>query len=527
MPKKTDETYVEYRNRAIDSISPSFCGAKWYNATVWLGSGSTASCHHPPAHKIPLEELARSPKALHNTEYKKLVREQMLRGEQPEECDYCWKIEGLSKDAISDRVYKSIIYSDQDLIDAKTVFGSKIDVDLKTLEIAFDANCNFACSYCNPSFSTTWMSDVKTNGPYQNLVSDGAGAFQQDGTWAQPYGIKNKDNPYVAAFWKWWEGDLQHSLKELRVTGGEATMSQDFWKLMDWWEQHPECKVALAVNSNLGATPKLIKRLCKSTHSFKSFDLYTSNESYGAHAEYIRDGLNWDIWISNLRMMIEQGNCRATHMMMTINSLSLFSITEFMDEMLKLRKEFGRRHCTMSFNILRFPSFMSPLTLPQSIRNQIADKLETWITTKWEEQGNSDGQGTGLIHQMEYDSIKRMLPYLRELDVGHNQTSSLETRERDFKSFFMQYDQRRGKDFKTTFPELAEWYDSIPITDLTPLTEFIDGDSTKGWGHADRLVEKANKEGWILKPTGENPGSQTYKQPAVGAPIKFYKKKNV
>ena len=58
--KKPEETYLEYRDRAINSISPSFCGAKWYNATIWLGNGTTASCHHPPAHKIPLEEVAMS-----------------------------------------------------------------------------------------------------------------------------------------------------------------------------------------------------------------------------------------------------------------------------------------------------------------------------------------------------------------------------------------------------------------------------------------------------------------------------------
>ena len=43
---------------------------------------------------------------------------------------------------------------------------------MKTLEIAFDANCNFACSYCNASFSTQWQNDIKKNGAYQNLVSD-------------------------------------------------------------------------------------------------------------------------------------------------------------------------------------------------------------------------------------------------------------------------------------------------------------------------------------------------------------------
>ena len=88
--KKKDESYQQWRDRTIDKISPSFCGAKWYNATIWLNSGSTASCHHPPAHKIPVEEVQKNFKAIHNTKYKKMVRKQMLDGERPKECDYCF-----------------------------------------------------------------------------------------------------------------------------------------------------------------------------------------------------------------------------------------------------------------------------------------------------------------------------------------------------------------------------------------------------------------------------------------------------
>lgn len=504
MAKKHNETNQEYRDRVINPISPSFCGAKWYNATIWLGSGSTASCHHPPAHKIPLEEVKRSIKAIHNTEYKKAVREQMLRGEKPAECDYCWKIEGMGPDKVSDRVFKSVIYTDEELLEAKEKLGSSADVDLKTLEIAFDANCNFACSYCNPSFSTTWMKDVRVNGPYQNLVSDGGGAFQQDGSWAMPYGPKNENNPYIEAFMKWWESDLQHSLRELRITGGEGTMSPDFWRLMDWWKEHPECKVSLAVNTNLGAKQELIERLCDTTHSFKDFHLYTSNEAFGAQAEYIRDGLVWDTWMSNVRMMLEKGNCKAVHVMMTINSLALFSITEFMDEMLKLRAEFGSHACMMSFNILRFPSFQAAVTLPQELKNKFADDLTTWLAKQT------------LMNEWEIDGLNRLIAYLREIQEGHSNTSSLESRKRDFKSFFTQYDQRRGKNFKATFPELSDWYDSIPDTNVQPIKFFKGGEAIDGWGYAQELKDRANKEGWILDPSNVNPGSQDYQEPKQG-----------
>ena len=54
--RKPNESLENYKTRIIDKISPSFCAAKWYNATIWLGHGQTTSCHHPPAHWIPKEE---------------------------------------------------------------------------------------------------------------------------------------------------------------------------------------------------------------------------------------------------------------------------------------------------------------------------------------------------------------------------------------------------------------------------------------------------------------------------------------
>ena len=40
------ETLSKYKKRMIDPVSDLYCGAKWYNATIWLGHGQTASCHH-------------------------------------------------------------------------------------------------------------------------------------------------------------------------------------------------------------------------------------------------------------------------------------------------------------------------------------------------------------------------------------------------------------------------------------------------------------------------------------------------
>jgi hypothetical protein len=48
----------------------------------------------------------------------------------------------------------------------------------------------------------------------------------------------------------------------------------------------------------------------------------------------------------------------------------------------------------------------------------------------------------------------------------------------DFKSFYEQYDVRRNKDFRKTFPEIAEWYDTIKVDQGIPNVSVTDGKIT-------------------------------------------------
>ena len=79
-------TDLEFRRQHLDTKSASFCAAKWYNATIWLGSGQTTSCHHPPAHTIDTQALKTNPNAIHNTLQKKQDRNQMQQGQRPAGC---------------------------------------------------------------------------------------------------------------------------------------------------------------------------------------------------------------------------------------------------------------------------------------------------------------------------------------------------------------------------------------------------------------------------------------------------------
>lgn len=460
--RKHDENFHQYKERMIDPISKSYCAAKWYNATIWLGHGQTASCHHPPGHWIPLEELKDNYTAIHNTMHKKKMRKMMQEGERPQECEYCWKVEDIGRNNISDRVYKTEIFKDED-IHASVEMPWDEDVTLRTLEISFDRACNFACSYCNPAFSTKWVKDIKDNGPYMNIQSDGRGHFVDTAPWADRASKHEEDNPYIQAFWKWWNNGLADNLEEIRVTGGEPMMHTSLWKLFDWFRENPNNNMRFAVNSNLvPENQRQFQRLIDASFDVRNFEIYTSAECAGPQNEYTRDGFKYDIWRSNVIRVLKESNVKKLHCMMTINSLCLETITDFMDDMIELRKEFGQRAPTMTLNILRFPSFQSAAILPTELKAIFKERIEKWLPTQMDH-----------LNLGEIAHVQRLIDYLDVVKTPHRNTAETPKLYNDFRYFYEQYDKRRGLNFRSVFPTFVEWYDSIPYDEknLVPVAE--------------------------------------------------------
>lgn len=446
----SDDKYSKFKAEVLDRVSPTICAAKWLDSTIWLYSGLTTSCHHPPSHKIDLGALENNPSAIHNTREKKLARLEMQQGRRPSECEYCWKIEDLSANHISDRVFQSVNYDLETLTSLKESDFEK-NVNLKTLEVAFDRTCNFACSYCNPSFSSRWAKDITENGPYTGLDTDRRQHYSNSHPGSDPYGSQ-ESNPFVDAFWKWWP-ELKTTLRQLRITGGEPLMSPNFWKLLEHFKVDGQLNINLAVNSNLGARDELIERLVRESHHVRHLEVFTSNEAFGIEAEYIRDGLNFDKWKSNVEKLLNEGNIKRLHLMMTINGLCLFSIDKLLDQALVWKKKYGKLNPTLSFNLVRWPTFQSPLALSMELRLEAARRLKRW------HEVNEKG---GLLIDYELQHLKRIIDYLERAGEATENSAGQPELAADLKRYLIQYDKRRNKNYNVTFePLVTDWLNKI------------------------------------------------------------------
>ena len=448
---------LEFRKEVLDKISPSFCAAKWYNATIWLGSGMTTSCHHPPAHLVDKDKVSINSRLLHNTDQKKEDRRKMLAGERPPGCEYCWKIEDMGRDAVSDRVYKSKIYPIEALHEARNTPSDK-DVNLRTLEIAFDRTCQFACSYCNPGFSTTWANDIKRNGPYNNLISDGRNHFTHDHSSSQQFKITER-NPYIDAFFAWWESDLHKTLRELRITGGEPLMHVSTWRLFDSLKQDPLPDLELNINSNLGSKADMVDRLVDNINHLndnqciKRFKLFTSIDTWGSRAEYIRTGLDLKLWERNFHAYLSKTKSPITFMI-TFNILSVTTFRSLLEKILEWRSLY--RYKNSSERRIRFdtPYLKEPLQYDINILPKREFMPYMNDSLAFIEENMDDDDNTKFTKE-EFEKFRRVVHYMEHTTYHPDKVAE---GRKDFFNWFNTLDQRRNTDFKKAFPEMKKFY---------------------------------------------------------------------
>jgi organic radical activating enzyme len=283
------------------------------------------------------------------------------------------------------------------------------------------------------------------------MQTDGGHTYENFAEHAMPFGPKNEDNLFIKKFFEWFHSSLKGNLQELRVTGGEPSRSPYFWKLLD------ECEGTnfdFAVNSNLMMDQERIGKLIEAASRFENFDLYTSCESYGAHAEFVRHGLKYDQWRSNLIQFTKTAKYRRILIMMTISALSIWSITDFMTDVLNMRKEVNLPNLfNMSLNILRFPSLQSINMITQPEKNRLADKIEEFATNRCSE-----------LQEAEHNQILRLVSYLRNVDRAYEDIDSVEAKTNDLVNFVEQYAQRRNMKIENHFPlEFLEWYKTLTV----------------------------------------------------------------
>ena len=465
--------YTETRDK-LNATGCGMCLAKWTQVTIHLHLGRNHSCHHPDTHPIPISEVLKDPSALHNTQFKKLKRKEMLEGQRPSECGYCWNVEDSSNE-FSDRTFKSSEPWSAPFHDE--IVSSPWDKNIypKYVEVAFANTCNLKCSYCGPSFSSSWVQEAKKFGGYPTTDNFNDIKWMEE-QGRMPYNHKDY-NPYIEAFWKWWP-DLYRNLHTFRMTGGEPLLAKDTWKVLDYIieEKNPNMGLNVSINSNLGVPDELIDKLIDkinritqptgilggSKSKVNEFVLFTSVDGWGDQAEYGRSGLDFNIFWDNLNKILTKCPKLTISIMSTYNALSVPSYSKLIMEVHNLKRVYHSENRAwksalgLDSSYLRNPLHQTVQVLPaefQPIVQNHGTLVKALMDTEMAKY-NHHMPSSWTYSDMEYTKIKRVYDWM----IAPQDEVALMKNRYNFYKFFSTHDKRRGTDFCKTFPIMEDFF---------------------------------------------------------------------
>jgi organic radical activating enzyme len=436
------------------NLGNAMCLAKWKQVSLHLPTGLNNSCYHPPLHEIDATLLTDNPSALHNTPYKKEQRKIMLRQERPTECSYCWAMEDNNK--LSDRHYRSgEPWAAKDFNAIMNSTGEE-DVVPSYVEVNFNHACNLKCSYCSPQFSSSWQQEVEQYGGYptSTVHNDPTHFIGRN----RPIPVRDT-NPYVDAFWNWWP-TLYPELEHFRMTGGEPLLDKNTYRVFDYVLSNPKPNLHLNVTSNFSVDDKswnkylgYVKQLCEGKR-IEHFMQYVSLDAWGPQAEYIRNGMNFElVWSRVNQFLTDIPGRNSVTFIVTMNNLSVTTLDQLFAGILDLRNKHSTTYQRVWFDtpVLRTPVWQSLQLLPESYVARL-EQLKLWM------QANQETEATRFHGFKDYEiaRLDRDIAWMREGQRINPQV--IGERKADFYRFFKEHDSRRGTNFVATFPTMVSWW---------------------------------------------------------------------
>jgi hypothetical protein len=218
-------------------------------------------------------------------------------------------------------------------------------------------------------------------------------------------------------------------------------------KLLDYVSNNANPNLTLVVNTNL-CVPKMNLDLffekataLQKANTIKGLEVYTSIDTWGPQAEYIRDGLSVETWENTVRKVSTTFNV-PIRIMVTFGLMSVFNFKHFIQKVIDMRKD----GIDIMFNCSRL---VDPKQFDLRILPDYCDKYFEDTNNFMKRHDNTMPNIERETWQMVYDFWKSRKETMTEEDR--------EYRTDQFAKFVGEYDKRRDKNFHETFPELEQW----------------------------------------------------------------------
>lgn len=410
------------------------CLLKWAWSAVYFNSGTSASCHRTKKYSIDPDNFDQ----FHNLPEKLQAREMMLNGQWPGAgCQVCRRTEEAG--GISDRQVQHLQTDNKNLVPPELWSdATATSVTPTILEVWFKNTCNMACVYCGSHFSSRWQEENNKFGKefvyYDNPYDMGVA----------------QHNPYydkmVADFWQWLEKNNNYKkIQRYHVLGGEPFLMKELDDSIDFWNQHPNPDLVFSVITNLNIPTKRFEQYVQKFEKLVlnkkiwKLQLTASLDGWGPEQEYVRYGLDLDLWRKNFELLINK-----PWVVLSINSsISALSIKS-MPALMELINHWNSQQTAVAGRWKSEPIIYSfgttsrqddPYKFGSAEFVNDFEKILSLMPTDNVEQ------------QMARTAMEGIATTMKHSPVNVNEIEQL-------KEYLSELDQRRGTDWRALFPWL-------------------------------------------------------------------------
>ena len=415
------------------------CQLKWTHSTVYLTNGVTASCHRAGYGKI---EMDGNNFNFHNTANKIIERTKMLNGEWPSNgCEHCKHIEQAGGN--SDRT----IHLEME----GTTAPPELDNDLKAvnvtprqLEVYWGNTCNLKCIYCAAHYSSKIHQEEKRFGPFNTdgVILD-----------ANQWQMSDRIEEATEKLFIWFENNIQH-LHKLFIMGGEPFLQKETERMIAFLEQRELPDLTLCFFSNLTVDHERVKNWVQRLNRLvqeKRLDklqIVGSLDSWGAEAEYVRNGLDLKLFQKNFEYILNESNTlQNINSALTVTAVpGMPMLVDKINKWSKIRPVYWSMMKASTHNYGPRP-YLYPGIFGKKVNDLgLKEAIEKFDTNSY-----------GHIDSVKVNYKNYMNGIINEFE---NREPDL-IRQKQFKIYLTELDRRRGTDYKKTFPTIAEWLDKV------------------------------------------------------------------
>ena len=225
----------------------------------------------------------------------------------------------------------------------------------------------------------------------------------------------------------------------------------------------------MSVNSNFSGPQDLIEEFIDKVKYITdkdlvwNFALFTSIESWGDQAEYMRDGMDTDRFWNNLDTFLTKCQKPEATIMATYNLTSVPTYHEVIKRVFELKKKHynGKRYrhygIILDTAYLRHPEFLQVRLLSTHWIDKIREDVKLMNSLSEEKYTHIYGHGHSGFYDFEREKLRRVLDWV---EAPIDDIKWLMKMRKDFVLFIDEFDKRRGKNFLETFPEMEDFYNS-------------------------------------------------------------------